>query len=198
MRRRCGRRCRGKRSDATGKFSPLARAATAATEAASIFGTIAFRAVSRQTGRLPSPAESCLNRLRRVAAPPPLGAPSSTHKERTVAELGSSREPVVGLAERGDALVLSLAGELDLADAPALREALRRAVERASKRLVVDLTQVTFVDSTILGALVEARSALGGDAFALAAPGLEVRRALEISGLDRHFRVYETVSSALA
>jgi anti-sigma B factor antagonist len=114
-----------------------------------------------------------------------------------VAELGSSREPVVGLAERGDALVLSLAGELDLADAPALREALRRAVERASKRLVVDLTQVTFVDSTILGALVEARSALGGDAFALAAPGLEVRRALEISGLDRHFRVYETVSSAL-
>ena len=85
--------------------------------------------------------------------------------------------------------MLSLAGELDLADAPALREALRRAVERSPKRLVVDLTDVTFVDSTILGALVEARSALGGDAFALAAPGLEVRRALEVSGLDRHFTI---------
>jgi anti-sigma B factor antagonist len=106
-----------------------------------------------------------------------------------VAELGSSREPVVGLAERGDALVLSLAGELDLADAPALREALRRAVERSPKRLVVDLTEVTFVDSTVLGALVEARSALGGEAFALASPGLEVRRALEVSGLDRHFTI---------
>jgi anti-sigma B factor antagonist len=93
--------------------------------------------------------------------------------------------------------VLSLAGELDLADAPALREALRRAVERAPKRLVVDLTEVTFVDSTVLGALVEARSKLGGDAFALAAPGLGVRRALEISGLDRHFALYERVESAL-
>ena len=71
---------------------------------------------------------------------------------------------MVGLAERGDVLVLSLAGELDLAE-------------------------VTFVDSTVLGALVEARSKLGGDAFALAAPGLEVRRALEVSGLDRHFTI---------
>jgi len=101
----------------------------------------------------------------------------------------ASREPVVGLAERGDVLVLSLAGELDLADAAALREALRDAVERSPKRLVVDLTEVTFVDSTVLGALVEARSKLGGDAFALAAPGLEVRRALEVSGLDRHFTI---------
>ena len=115
-----------------------------------------------------------------------------------MSELGSGREPVVGLTERGDALVLSLAGELDLADAPALREALRRAVERSPKRLVVDLAEVTFVDSTVLGALVEARAALGGDAFALAAPGLEVRRALEVSGLDRHFSVFDRIETALA
>jgi anti-sigma B factor antagonist len=114
-----------------------------------------------------------------------------------VAELGSDRDPIVGLAERGDALVLSLAGELDLYSAPALREALRRAVERSPKRLVVDLAEVTFVDSTILGALVEARSQLGGgDAFVLAAPGLEVRRALEISGLDRHFAVHDRIETA--
>jgi anti-sigma B factor antagonist len=94
--------------------------------------------------------------------------------------------------------VLSLAGELDLADAPALRDALRGAVERSPRRLVVDLAEVTFVDSTVLGALVEARSRIGGEAFALAAPGLDVRRALEVSGLDRHFRVHETVSGALA
>ena len=33
--------------------------------------------------------------------------------------------------------------------------------------------------------------------FLLAAPGLETRRALEISGLDRHFTVHESVSEAL-
>jgi anti-sigma B factor antagonist len=114
-----------------------------------------------------------------------------------VAELGSSREPVVGLAERGDALVLSLAGELDLYSAPALREALRRAVERSPKRLVVDLAEVTFVDSTVLGVLVEARSRVGGEAFALAAPGLAVHRALEVSGLDRHFAVFDEIEAAV-
>jgi anti-sigma B factor antagonist len=114
-----------------------------------------------------------------------------------VAELGSDRDPIVGLAERGDALVLSLAGELDLYNAPALREALQRAVERSPKRLVVDLAEVTFVDSTILGALVEARSQLGRDAFALAAPGVEVRRALEVSGLDGHFTVYDRIETAI-
>ena len=58
---------------------------------------------------------------------------------------------------------------------------------------------MTFVDSTTLGAFVEARAALaGGDAFVLAAPGLEVRRALEVSGLDRHFAVRDTLESALA
>jgi anti-sigma B factor antagonist len=116
-----------------------------------------------------------------------------------VAELGSDRDPVVGIAEHGSALVLSLAGELDLYNAPALREALHGAVARSPERLVVDLAGVTFIDSTALGALVEARSKLrDGDAFALAAPGLEVRRALEISGLDRHFAVHETLETAIA
>ena len=114
-----------------------------------------------------------------------------------MADVGSDREPVVGLAKRGDTLVLSLAGELDLYNAPALREALQRAVERSPKRLVVDLAEVTFVDSTILGALVEARSQLGRDAFALAAPGVKVRRALEVSGLDGHFTVHDRIETAI-
>jgi anti-anti-sigma factor len=57
---------------------------------------------------------------------------------------------------------------------------------------------VTFIDSTALGLLVEARAQLGnGRAFTLAAPGLEVRRALEISGLDRHFAVHDTIETAI-
>jgi anti-anti-sigma factor len=64
---------------------------------------------------------------------------------------------------------------------------------------VVDLQQVSFMDSTLLGVLVEARTrAANRRAFMLAAAGLEVRRALEVSGLDRHFEVHESVDSALA
>ena len=114
-------------------------------------------------------------------------------------QLGSNADPVVGVSESGDAIVLALVGELDLYNAPVVREALRGAAGREPRRLVVDLSDVTFVDSTTLGAFVEARAALaGGDAFVLAAPGLEVRRALEVSGLDRHFAVRDTLESALA
>jgi anti-sigma B factor antagonist len=64
---------------------------------------------------------------------------------------------------------------------------------------VVDLGEVEFIDSTALGALIEARTRLNNRrAFLLAAPGLETRRALEISGLDRHFAVHGTVAEALA
>jgi anti-anti-sigma factor len=64
--------------------------------------------------------------------------------------------------------------------------------------LVVDLAEVTFIDSTALGVLIEARSQLTDhDGFRLAAPGLETRRALEVSGLDKHFTVHDTVADAL-
>jgi anti-sigma B factor antagonist len=108
-------------------------------------------------------------------------------------------DPVVDVSEHGQAVVLRLAGELDLYNAPAVREALRGCVERSPWRLVVDLGEVTFVDSTVLGVLVEARSKLrdaGG--LALARPGLEARRALQVSGLDRHLAVHETVEAALS
>jgi anti-sigma B factor antagonist len=108
-------------------------------------------------------------------------------------------DPVLDLSERGEALVLRLAGELDLYNAPALREALHRCVERSPARVVVDLAEVTFVDSTALGALVEARSKLPRpDGLALAAPGTETRRALQVSGLDRHLSVHDSVEAALS
>ena len=54
------------------------------------------------------------------------------------------------------------------------------------------------MDSTALGALLEARARLRDrKRFLLAAPALEARRALEVSGLDRHFGVHATVADAL-
>jgi anti-sigma B factor antagonist len=112
-------------------------------------------------------------------------------------ELG--REPVEEITTAaGGATVVRLAGQLDLHNAEQVREALLREAAGEPQRLVVDLEEVTFLDSTTLGILVEARSRLRNrDAFRLAAPGLEVRRALEVSGLDHHFSVHETVDDAL-
>jgi anti-sigma B factor antagonist len=105
---------------------------------------------------------------------------------------------VTGVDRRDGALVVSLAGELDLYNAEEVRSALRDALAGEPGVLVVDLEQVTFIDSTVLGVLIEAVSMMGDRrGFRLAAPGLEVTRALEVSGLDRHFLVHETVAEAL-
>jgi anti-anti-sigma factor len=111
---------------------------------------------------------------------------------------GLRKQPVLGVERKGDACVVKLGGELDLYNAPLVREALRAASADSPARIVVDLSEVEFVDSTALGVLIEARTRLDdGRAFLLAGPGLETRRALEISGLDRHFTVHDSVSKAL-
>jgi anti-sigma B factor antagonist len=106
---------------------------------------------------------------------------------------------VAGVERNGDTVVVALAGELDLYNAHEIREALVAEAERAPSRLVVDLSRVAFIDSTALGVLIEARTKLANRrAFLLAAPAVETRRALEISGLDRHFALHDTVEEALA
>lgn len=112
---------------------------------------------------------------------------------------GLHADPVQEVARNGDAVVVRLAGELDLYNAQTVRNALSEAVAEEPQRVVVDLSSVEFLDSTALGVLVEARAKLPDRrAFLLAAPGLEPRRALQVAGLDRHFSVHETVEDALA
>jgi anti-sigma B factor antagonist len=120
-------------------------------------------------------------------------------QDRSGDEGGLREEPVAGVDRNGSAIVVRLVGELDLYNAPAVRTALIDAVAELPERLVVDLGAVRFIDSTTLGVLVEARSRLGDrGSLMLASPGLETRRALQVSGLDRHFAVHQTVGEALA
>lgn len=106
--------------------------------------------------------------------------------------------PVAGVDRRNGAIVVHLVGELDLYNASEVREALLELCAEQPERLVVDLGEVDFVDSTALGVLIEARTRLANRrTFLLAAPGLETHRALTISGLDQHLAVHETVESAL-
>ena len=112
---------------------------------------------------------------------------------------GRRDEPVIEVSENGDAIVVRLAGELDLHTSGPLRRALLDSIDGARGRVVVDLAQVEFMDSTTLAILLEARARLPRrEDFLLAAPGLEARRALEVSGLDRHLSVHATVEDALA
>jgi anti-anti-sigma factor len=120
-----------------------------------------------------------------------------TEQDRAHEELREA--PIAGVERTGTAVVIRLAGELDLYNANQVRDALLQQADARPERLVVDLSDVRFVDSTTLGVLIEARARMSdGRTFLLAAPGPETRRALEISGFDRHFAVHETLDEALA
>ncbi len=109
-----------------------------------------------------------------------------------------NKHPVGGIERRNSAVIVHLVGELDLYNAPEVRSALLELIAEQPDRLVVDLGEVGFVDSTALGVLIEARGKLSNRrAFLLAAPGLETHRALQISGLDQHLSVHDTVDAAL-
>ena len=109
------------------------------------------------------------------------------------------REPPVRSTEQRDgAVILRLGGELDLYNAEEVRSALIDAIDAGIARIVVDMSEVEFVDSTALGVLIEARSKIGRDGLILAAPQAATRRTLAVSGLDRHLPVHDSVDSALA
>ena len=117
----------------------------------------------------------------------------------STSESSGARDPIAAIDREDGSVVVALAGELDLYNAHVVREALLECCSEPPERLVIDLTEVNFIDSTALGVLVEARSRMPNRrAFLLAAPGMETRRALEVSGLDKHFAVHESRDAALA
>ena len=67
-------------------------------------------------------------------------------------------------------------------------------------RLVIDLAEVPFLDSTGLGALTSSLKAarLLGGYLVLSRPREQAKAVLELAALDRVFKVYSTVEEALA
>jgi anti-anti-sigma factor len=97
------------------------------------------------------------------------------------------------ITREGDELVAVLDGELDLASAPEvvrrLRAELSRPAEQPSQGLCLDLANLSFVDSSGLGALcqLQEQTATDGLSFRLVAVPDHARRVFEITGLTGTF-----------
>ena len=98
----------------------------------------------------------------------------------------------------GATLAFTLRGSLDLATAPTVRAALSEATETSSHDLIIDLTQLEFLDSTGLGVLIGAhrRAAERGGSFRLIVSDGPISRLLNITGLIGVFAVYHSVEDA--
>jgi anti-sigma B factor antagonist len=113
-------------------------------------------------------------------------------------ELGIKPPPAFSISDEavGDAVVIRLEGELDLAASAPLR---RHVDSTAGRALVLDLRLVTFVDSSALRELLRARMELEarGDRLVLAAMAPALRRLLELTHTASLFETAPTRDAAL-
>ncbi len=104
------------------------------------------------------------------------------------------------VTEQSGVTVVGVQGEVDVSTAPRLRQQLVETSSSGQDRVVVDLTQVDFLDSTGLGVLVSGLKrfrTLGGDLY-LVCVSSRILKVFEITGLTAVFSLHDTVAAAVA
>jgi anti-sigma B factor antagonist len=115
-----------------------------------------------------------------------------------------SDEAADGVAAHGDDVaVLVAGGELDYAASPQLKSRLNKSIDAGVRRMVLDLSMVTFIDSTAIGVLVGAvmrlREAGDGSMIVVCADeNLRVLRIFEIAGVDSLITLHSSLEEALS
>jgi len=97
-------------------------------------------------------------------------------------------------------VVIALAGEADMSTAVKFNECFFTAARSGVRRFVADLTEVSFIDTTMLNALVVGHRRMVRDhgAFAIVCDGPRVKRVLDITGLGQILAVFGTRDDALS
>ena len=100
---------------------------------------------------------------------------------------------------RPEATIVAVGGELDVESAPQLDEHLTSAILVAPALLVVDLSDVDFLDSTGLGVLIKAYSRQRDldSGFAIVASADRITKVFRITGMDTALSVHPDLESAL-
>lgn len=94
--------------------------------------------------------------------------------------------------------MIALQGDLDLTSAPRLRWALFDLADSGRRRIVVDLSPATFMDSTALGVLLSFRRTLAPDGVLLvAAPNAAILKLFEVTHVDQNLDLFPTVDAAI-
>jgi anti-sigma B factor antagonist len=114
-----------------------------------------------------------------------------------------SDEPTDGATHGEDVAVLVAGGELDYAASPQLKARLSKSVDVGARHVVLDLSTVTFIDSTAIGVLVGAvmrlREAVDGSlSIVCTDENLRVLRIFEIAGIDSLIALHSSREEALA
>lgn len=119
---------------------------------------------------------------------------------RSQSEGASQVDLSITRADHGERTVVHLGGEIDVYTAPLVREKLDEQIHAGRTDLVVDLSDVTFLDSTGLGVLVGRLklTRTRGGSLRLVGTADRVLKVFAITGLDKVFEIHDTLEGALA
>lgn len=101
------------------------------------------------------------------------------------------------VCEQGEALVVALDGEVDLSRAPEVRRLLLDCVARG-RDVLIDLSRVSYIDSSGIASLVEALQTASRNAvrMGLVAVSAEALKVFELARLDKVFTIYPDMGTA--
>ena len=99
-----------------------------------------------------------------------------------------------------DTHVVAVTGEIDLFTAPEFKQRMSDLIDACRSRLVVDLSETTFIDSSSLGVLIGAhrRLKLRGGSLRVVCDNEAIAKTFKITGLDGVFTLAPTVDAALS
>src|SRR6478736_4371215 len=114
--------------------------------------------------------------------------------------MGENSSAATPMLRQDRANVLAIEGDIDLHVSPAVTESLNAMIKKKPERIVIDLSRVTYIDSSGIAVLILAMQeveAYGGKFFL---SGLQetLRSIFETSRLERVFRIFPDVDAALA
>ena len=114
--------------------------------------------------------------------------------------MGATEQLRIDTRQESDRVVLSLNGELDMANAPLLQRAIEEPALEGTDTLVLDLQGLTFLDSTGLRIILAAREQCWrrGQEFAVTPGSQQVQRLLSVTGVGEHLRTLASADEVLA
>ncbi len=113
--------------------------------------------------------------------------------------LADTQGPISAVERSGAQTVVVLSGEIDLSNHAALRGGLNDLIVDGAVDLVLDMSAVSFIDSTGLGALIGTRRRVHAfrGSLAIVLTDQMTRKVFEITGLDKVFDLHETLDTAV-
>ncbi|WP_081906727.1 MULTISPECIES: STAS domain-containing protein [Actinomycetes] len=100
---------------------------------------------------------------------------------------------------KGGLVVLTVRGSIDILTVPQLADAVREAISGVPAGLIIDITEVDFLSSAGMAALVTAHENIAPTGkFGVVADGPATERPMRLVGLDKTILMYATVDAAAA